>query len=734
MLQQSRASLQSNGNDDSQPNRRAPVSRAISPPPHIVGQIVEMGFSVQQARIALAATDTGIDVEAALDTLLNNVGAENANASAELDGGRGGMSDEEAWERREEERERRRRRPRRNVAPATSSSAGPHAPHRRQQATGRDPSLAAADGGPQGQPAGASDTAAQLRDQADKYLSQASEIGLNVLKSANSFWSSGKAQLQKAYEERRAAAAASGSSNAASSNKNMRPRWAQGDVEHDLEDDPTTPRPTGGFKDDEDDAQEESCPGESTSQAPPVMPKRPRSSKKQQLEVDLFAHASGERSRPYQSPHRRRPAVGLMPPSSSSSSSGVLPLRTQTQPPSTAIRPPSPLHKRVIVSASPSTLAQCKSHRSRGTEMFKLGRFAEAEAAYGNAIAVLPKGHLVLVPLLNNRAAARLKVGEHKGAAEDCCIVLNMIEPASDDIAADEGRRYYHPSREELIPPMEDGEVVSLAEGYVKALQRRAQAYESAEKWTLAKADWERLVGVDWPAGLRVRQEAVRGIGRCRQMLGGGGGDTAGGANGAKSSSARDTLKQPVAARKRRPTEQRTSLGIVANSSGVAKLRAQADTQEAEDGERVRIKDSVDARLIAWRGGKEGNLRALIASLENVLWPELGWTKVGMHELVTPAQVKVKYMRAIGRVHPDKVHIYSLILRYFHFDGALFFLDLLAERDEHHLGAADDCKWGVWCIERSLEHVQAVKRKSSNCTTFFFHAYFPSYSEECRVR
>ncbi|KAG2739468.1 hypothetical protein P692DRAFT_201811507 [Suillus brevipes Sb2] len=53
-------------------------SRPVSPPPHIVGQIVEMGLSPQQARIALAATDTGLDVQAALETLLAN-GAGNSS-------------------------------------------------------------------------------------------------------------------------------------------------------------------------------------------------------------------------------------------------------------------------------------------------------------------------------------------------------------------------------------------------------------------------------------------------------------------------------------------------------------------------------------------------------------------------------------------------------------------------------------------------------------------------------
>jgi len=47
--------------------------------------------------------------------------------------------------------------------------------------------------------------------------------------------------------------------------------------------------------------------------------------------------------------------------------------------------------------------------------------------------------------------------------------------------------------------------------------------------------------------------------------------------------------------------------------------------------------------------------RALIASLDSVLWEELGWKKVGMHELITDSQLKVRYVRAISKVHPDKV-------------------------------------------------------------------------------
>ena len=45
----------------------------------------------------------------------------------------------------------------------------------------------------------------------------------------------------------------------------------------------------------------------------------------------------------------------------------------------------------------------------------------------------------------------------------------------------------------------------------------------------------------------------------------------------------------------------------------------------------------------------------MIASLDKVLWAELGWAAVGMHELISEGQLKVRYVRAIGKLHPDKV-------------------------------------------------------------------------------
>lgn len=57
-----------------------------------------------------------------------------------------------------------------------------------------------------------------------------------------------------------------------------------------------------------------------------------------------------------------------------------------------------------------------------------------------------------------------------------------------------------------------------------------------------------------------------------------------------------------------------------------------------------------------WTEGKEHNIRALLCSLHTVLWEgEDKWKECGMHQLVTPEQVKKVYRKAVLSVHPDKV-------------------------------------------------------------------------------
>ncbi|KAI3407999.1 J domain-containing protein [Psidium guajava] len=82
----------------------------------------------------------------------------------------------------------------------------------------------------------------------------------------------------------------------------------------------------------------------------------------------------------------------------------------------------------------------------------------------------------------------------------------------------------------------------------------------------------------------------------------------------------------------------------------------QRDLQvQREQAERHRIGETLDVEIRRWAAGKEGNLRALLSTMQYVLWPECGWQPVSLTDLITAAAVKKVYRKATLCIHPDKV-------------------------------------------------------------------------------
>ncbi|XP_068166138.1 cyclin-G-associated kinase isoform X1 [Antennarius striatus] len=78
----------------------------------------------------------------------------------------------------------------------------------------------------------------------------------------------------------------------------------------------------------------------------------------------------------------------------------------------------------------------------------------------------------------------------------------------------------------------------------------------------------------------------------------------------------------------------------------IAEMRRQEITKEM---------DPLKLQILDWIEGKERNIRALLSTLNTVLWEgETRWKPVSMADLVTPDQVKKYYRKAVLIVHPDK--------------------------------------------------------------------------------
>ncbi|KAI9830329.1 MAG: hypothetical protein M1819_005710 [Sarea resinae] len=644
-----------------------------------VAELVDMGFPAEKAKRALEQTPDGTDVQSAVSWLLNQAHEE---AKQKARGGdRGGRTDDRARPGRTERQDSTDRRRRENdgdeAVPAWMRRQGRQSSSTRRREDSASPS------------------------NAEKDFSQyASEIGNTLFKSANSLWKTGQKTVQSAVAEfnhdldpsqpkwmREAQLEARGRrQHAEQDSVDQVIEGVQGRREHESR----VPKPTASDKQIADanitteammlesgDARShphrhtrpkhedldrsgpspvpsrEALPGRPTP-PPDRSTAPPRFLQHQQREISrpssrLSRQAVEEQSaQAYISPARRKKATPKPSDPEPDLLFGDYPKNRQSPAPEPSRNPfkpraSTPLSKpstplptrpkaptRQIPSLTPSALSTSTAQREKGTEAYKRGDYTTAHTHYTNALSPLPSAHPITIILLCNRALTNLKVGDPKAAVADADQALTIIGPSLGE--------------DEKISLTDSEPGKDMREFYGKALTRKAEALEQMEKWTDAGKVWQTAV----EAGVG-GATSIQGRNRCEKAT------SVKSAVPAASSARRPppaTKRAPVAPAKNIPAP---STSTTTNAEAVARLRAANAAAERADDEKFALMDGVDARLNAWKAGKQDNLRALLGSLDTVLWAEAGWKKVGMHELVVPGKVKVAYMRGIGKVHPDKL-------------------------------------------------------------------------------
>ncbi len=354
------------------------------------------------------------------------------------------------------------------------------------------------------------------------------------------------------------------------------------------------------------------------SQAPASVPARPAAAKA-----------------PYASPNRRGPT------------------RSSAAAPSQPIPKAAPLKRRPIPSDASHSISSANRNKDEGNDHFRRGAYGDAETSYTRGISALESSSssdsIRLVPLLSNRANVRLKNGDTSGTIADCdqllSIVLSLFGGSQRDSA---GRvALYLPSQEAPLPAeLAD---INLRETYGKALVRRAQALEASERWKLAKADWEVLLEYEKAEGSGIKTAtgnmkfAREGLHRCGKML------------GEKVVGPATSSSAPVRAKARSAPRSNAAAAGAESEKASAAFADQQQKQAAEESAKFALKDSVDAKIDNWKRGKETNLRALLSSLDTIVWPELGWKPIALHQVLDQAGLKKNYTKAIARLHPDKI-------------------------------------------------------------------------------
>ncbi|KAJ5958751.1 Ubiquitin-associated/translation elongation factor EF1B N-terminal eukaryote [Penicillium vulpinum] len=608
---------------DASPKPSNDVDRAIA-------ELVDMGFPADKSRRALNTTDSGTDVQAAVGWLLTQAHAESrqkteGHPSATRSADRAERSDSRNRDRpswmREEMSESRSRQDRRSPASAD-----------------KDP--------------------AQL----------ASQFGNNLLKSAGSLWKTGSKRFQQAVNE------------FSVEHDPSQPRWMRDASPQD--EPPLQPQRPGRDQFTQAQREQQDFTNEAllleSGAGRPQKPPRPREShhpdprsqppRNQQppgdvsprqqanflqrpsrpsppdakLRLSRFA-AEEQPAQAYVSPARRKrpqappppsePAVDLFdsPAPSASRPKPPTPAQTATPPARSAsipVRPKAPT--RSIPPVSQEALQSTHRHRGKAAESYKRGDYAEAHQSFSTALSMLPDKHPITIIIRSNRAMTALKIGEPKSAIDDADIILTFIGPSKGESEViDLGTG-------EPPKPMKDF--------FGKALIRKAEALEQLERWGEAAQTWK--LAVESGHG---GSTSIQGRNRCEKAAG----------------ISKPQSKPAAAPARKRPSpppkKPSASSGLTATSASgtdfeaVSRLRKANEAAERADEEKFALADSVDARIAAWRNGKQDNLRALLGSLDSVLWPEAGWKKIGLSELILPNKVKIQYMKGISKVHPDKI-------------------------------------------------------------------------------
>jgi hypothetical protein len=656
-----------------------------------ITELVDMGFPADKAKQALAETDTGLDVQAAVGWLLNEAHREARQKSrvADADGGR----PERNGSGRVPQNISTGRRPRGDEEDISSKPAWMQQPGRSNSSQRKGAS------GP-------------LANRGEKDITQiASEVGNNLFKSANSLWSTGRKKVQKAVAEFQ-------HEGDPSQPKWMREVSAEGREPSRSRDDEDggrnevsseVPPPRKGQRQDANITEEalmlEARPPPPRRQrelelgtralgpTPPRgrspiasdTPTEPTSLQELQPTIHQLSQDAGPKGRltrqaieeevsnAYISPARRKKANVQSRPRPAESEPDLLiggsrtgqrstelttasppipqprnPFRQQTitsksSTPTPTTTPQRPkVHPRKIPPAPASALSTSASHRQRGTDAYKRGDYSSAHSSYSAALSPLPNLHPISIIIFCNRALVNLKVGDPRAAVSDAETALDIIGPSRG-----EG---------ESISLADEGDK-EMREFFGKALMRKAEGLEQMEKWSEAAKAWREAV--ESGVGGAV---SIQGRNRCEKATG----------SETRITAIASVRKQPP---RKPPPPRPSSLSVsstATSAEAVARLRAANAAAEKADDERFALADAVDERLGAWKSGKEANLRALLASLDTVLWAEAGWKKVGMHELVLVNKVKVIYMKGIAKVHPDKVGFLFFPLSLFFFLFNLF--------------------------------------------------------------
>lgn len=253
--------------------------------------------------------------------------------------------------------------------------------------------------------------------------------------------------------------------------------------------------------------------------------------------------------------------------------------------------------------------------KAKGTSLFKNGDYVNSLQEYEKSLNSLPLKHPLRIIALSNIIASQLKIGEYSKSIENSDTALALF-PANksswnDKISKSDPQRSYN----DIWP---------------KIMIRRAESFEHLESFKNALETYQELITRNF-----FDDKIMQGKRRCQDFVNP--------APARKPSPVKKTTPTPA------PMKKPTSTPSPAPVDNASRVKE----QELENA-KLALYDNVSDKIGCWKCGKDDDIRHLLANLSGLLtW--CNWKDVSVQELVMPKKVKITYMKAVAKTHPDKI-------------------------------------------------------------------------------
>ncbi|AAS54842.1 AGR352Cp [Eremothecium gossypii ATCC 10895] len=270
------------------------------------------------------------------------------------------------------------------------------------------------------------------------------------------------------------------------------------------------------------------------------------------------------------------------------------------------------------VSITPLELSGYYDFNKTAAESYKKGDYHAAFQDYLKSLNTLPLAHPLRIIALSNIITTQLKIGEHTESMKNINSAVELLQDVPFDAQI-----------QDTSPPR------TYKEFWQKILAKKAEVLESQDNYEAALSVYQQLISRGYTPKL-----ILNGKARCQKAC-----------NSQKGNVSSNPTATTQGDRKNPRKQTATAKG---KTEEVKRLKAQNHAIEKQENERFGLHDKVESRIRTWTAGKSTDLRHLLLGLPALL-PWLNSDQMIASDLVMPKRVKLSYLKAVSKTHPDKL-------------------------------------------------------------------------------